>query len=58
MLGQAELSALGELAERNDLLVISDEIHADLALSELAHIPFASLSDELAIPDRHAVLGQ
>jgi len=48
MLGRAELSAFGELAERNDLLVISDEIHADLALSELAHVPFASLSEDLA----------
>jgi cystathionine beta-lyase len=48
MLDHAELSALGELAERNDLLVISDEIHADLALCERAHIPFASLSEDLA----------
>jgi cystathionine beta-lyase len=48
MLDRAELLALGELAERNDLLVISDEIHADLALSERAHIPFASLSEDLA----------
>jgi cystathionine beta-lyase len=48
MLDRAELSALGELAERNDLLVISDEIHADLALCERAHIPFASLSEDLA----------
>jgi cysteine-S-conjugate beta-lyase len=48
MLGRAELLALGELAERNDLLVISDEIHADLALSDRDHIPFASLSEDLA----------
>ncbi len=48
MLDRAELWGLGELAERNDLLVISDEIHADLALSERAHIPFASLSEDLA----------
>jgi cystathionine beta-lyase len=48
MLGRAELLALGELAQCNDLLVISDEIHADLALSERAHIPFASLSEDLA----------
>lgn len=48
ILDRSELSALGELAERYDLLVISDEIHADLALSERAHIPFASLSEDLA----------
>lgn len=44
-----ELRALGELACRHDLIVCSDEIHAGLVLQEgLAHVPFASLSCELA----------
>jgi cystathionine beta-lyase len=48
MLTRGELEMAGELAERYDLSVISDEIHADLALAGAAHIPFASLGDELA----------
>jgi cysteine-S-conjugate beta-lyase len=48
MLNQDELAAIGEIAEHNDLLVISDEIHADLALSRRAHIPFASTSADAA----------
>lgn len=47
MLTREELEALAEMAERHDLLVISDEIHADLALTGRPHIPFASLSPEL-----------
>ncbi len=42
-----ELEKLGEIAEKNDLLVFSDEIHADLILNNNQHIPFASLSSEL-----------
>jgi cystathionine beta-lyase len=38
-----ELQALAELAERHDLLVISDEIHADLAYQPHRHIPIATL---------------
>jgi cysteine-S-conjugate beta-lyase len=47
MLSRPELAGVAELAESNDLLVISDEIHADLAMVDKAHIPFASLSREL-----------
>ena len=43
-----ELTALAEIVRRHDLLVISDEIHADIMLDERAHIPFASLADDLA----------
>lgn len=39
-----ELTAVAEVAERHDLLVISDEIWADLVFSGSRHIPFASLS--------------
>jgi len=43
-----ELLALGELALDHDLIVVSDEIHADLTFPEHRHIPFAALSPELA----------
>ena len=43
-----ELEGLAAFALRHDLRVISDEIHADLMLAPRAHIPFASLSPEIA----------
>lgn len=43
-----ELMQLAELAIERDLIVISDEIHADLAYPGAHHIPFASLSEEIA----------
>ncbi|MET7869447.1 MalY/PatB family protein [Streptomyces cyaneofuscatus] len=43
-----ELEGLAELALRNDLLVIADEVHADLTFAPHRHIPFASLSAEIA----------
>lgn len=43
-----ELQRLAELAERHDLLVISDEIHAELAYRPHRHIPFASLGPDAA----------
>jgi cysteine-S-conjugate beta-lyase len=43
-----ELQGLAELVLRHDLIVVSDEIHADLMLDERPHIPFASLSAEIA----------
>lgn len=44
----AELLALGEIAERHDLVIISDEIHADLEHSEQRHVVVASLSSQIA----------
>ncbi|WP_138494667.1 MalY/PatB family protein [Paenibacillus pinistramenti] len=41
-----ELSALHELAERYNVLVVSDEIHADLTFSPNVHVPFAALSEQ------------
>jgi bifunctional pyridoxal-dependent enzyme with beta-cystathionase and maltose regulon repressor activities len=38
-----ELEKLAEVAEEHDLLVISDEIHAELVHDPYTHIPFASL---------------
>ncbi|WP_226872555.1 MalY/PatB family protein [Microbispora sitophila] len=43
-----ELEALAEAAEELDLVVVSDEIHADLAYAPHRHIPFASLGPAAA----------
>jgi cystathionine beta-lyase len=43
-----ELSAVAELAIRHDLVVVSDEIHADLVYPGARHRPFASLGPEVA----------
>jgi len=43
-----ELLLLGEICIKNEVIIISDEIHADLILPGYKHIPIASLSDELA----------
>ncbi|GAA2468772.1 aminotransferase class I/II-fold pyridoxal phosphate-dependent enzyme [Winogradskya humida] len=43
---RAELEHIADRAERHDLLVISDEIHAELSYSE--HIPFAALHPRTA----------
>lgn len=43
-----ELSILAEIAAEKNLLVISDEIHADMALWGRKHIPFATVSDKAA----------
>lgn len=42
-----ELRGVAELAERHDLWIVSDELHADLALSA-PHTPVASLGPETA----------
>ena len=42
------LQRLAHFAKEHHLLVISDEIHADMALYGNKHIPFASVSDEAA----------
>ena len=45
----AELAGLAELAERHDLLVVSDELHCDLLLNEGAlHRPLAAVFPALA----------
>lgn len=55
---RTELEALADIVLRHRLWVVSDELHSDLVYSDLVysdpafpgarHIPFASLSDELA----------
>ena len=43
-----ELAALAEIAQRHDLLVICDEIHAELTYRPHRHVPFATLAPDLA----------
>ncbi|MCP3983032.1 MAG: putative C-S lyase [bacterium] len=45
---RTELLQLGEIVVQHDLIVVSDEIHADLVYPGHEHLPFASLSPELA----------
>lgn len=45
---KAELNQLAEICIKNNLLVLSDEIHCDLALPPHTHIPLANLSDEIS----------
>jgi cystathionine beta-lyase len=45
---EPELTGLAEIARRHDLLVISDEIHADLVYAPHRHLPFAALSPDAA----------
>jgi cysteine-S-conjugate beta-lyase len=49
-----ELLALAEIAERDDLVVISDELHADLVYPPKRHLPFAALDP--AVADRTVTL--
>jgi cystathionine beta-lyase len=48
VLRREELLGLAEIAIRHDLLVVSDEIHADLVYPGAQHLPFASLGEEVA----------
>jgi cystathionine beta-lyase len=48
VLRRDELQALAAVAERHDLLVVSDEIHADLVYHPAVHIPFAALGADVA----------
>lgn len=45
---RTELHRIAELSERHDLIVVSDEIHAELTHRPHQHIPFASLSPQTA----------
>lgn len=44
-----ELSRIASLCEQHDVLVVSDEIHADLIYQAGSHTPFASLSEDAAM---------
>lgn len=43
-----ELKKLGEIILKNNVLVLSDEIHFDLIMSEAKHTVFQTLSEELS----------
>jgi cystathionine beta-lyase len=45
---RGELEDLAALAQEHDLLIISDEIHADLVYEPARHIPIASLGADVA----------
>lgn len=45
---EAELRALDAFAHRHGLIVVSDEIHADLVYEGRRHIPFATVSPQAA----------
>ena len=45
---RAELERLAEVVLTHDLIVVADEIHADLTYDGRVHIPFASLGPEVA----------
>ncbi len=45
---RSELERIAELAELHDVLVLSDEIHAPLALQGAVHTPFLSLGEYAA----------
>ncbi len=43
-----ELTRMAEIAIRHDLTICSDEIHCDLLLGGVTHVPLASLAPEIA----------
>ena len=43
-----ELERIAAIACRHDLVIVSDEIHADLVLNDSGHIPIATLGPEVA----------
>ncbi|MBU5255576.1 MalY/PatB family protein [Tissierella praeacuta] len=43
-----ELGAFGNLCIKNNIIMVSDEIHCDLTFKEHKHTPLASISDEFA----------
>ncbi len=46
--GRAELEQVAAFAQRHDMIVVSDEIHADILYPGNVHIPLASLGAEVA----------
>ena len=46
---EAELRHLADIAERYDLLIISDEIHADLTYAPRQHVPMAMVAPERTV---------
>lgn len=44
---KATLTKIGKLALKNDVLIISDEIHGDITMPGYDYVPFASLDSEI-----------
>ena len=56
---KATLERLAQICHSHGVIVVSDEIHADLALFGHKHIPFATVSkeaEEISITDRKSVV--
>ncbi|PTM59520.1 MalY/PatB family protein [Desmospora activa] len=45
---QEELTQLGQMCRERNVLVVADEIHADLVYHQSSHTPFSAVSEELA----------
>ncbi|MGH9135097.1 MAG: MalY/PatB family protein [Ilumatobacteraceae bacterium] len=45
---RVELERIAEIADRHDLVVVSDEVHADLVHAPHGHVPFESLGTDVA----------
>lgn len=43
-----ELMRLGEICIKHNILVVSDEVHCDIAFKPQIHVPYASISEEFA----------
>ncbi|MCX6253107.1 MAG: PatB family C-S lyase [Bacteroidia bacterium] len=43
-----ELNRLADICLKNNILILSDEIHCDLVLPGFSHTPFANLSEKIA----------
>ena len=44
--GKENLSKLAEICYEHQIIVVSDEIHADMTFSQYKHVPFASVSEK------------
>ena len=44
-----ELQKIGEICLKNNIMIVSDEIHSDLTFNGHRHIPFASVSEAFAM---------
>jgi len=45
---KSELERLAEICLKNNILIIADEIHCDLVFHNFEHIPFATISEQVA----------
>lgn len=43
---RGELERIGKICKENDVIVLSDEIHADIVSPGFEYVPFASINDE------------